>query len=250
MGSMTGGFASAFTPVFGRGHSTYILPSQTQLWPVTMGFQLLKEAFGKIFGFQAIVWLPASCPNFVGEWDLFKQGIKFMPGNFKDQGDTSPNMAQAKAEWIWRRRAGPGSEQRLSLFGGYRTWVAHILWTQDGQTTVCFVLINLSLSSEIAMLELCTKCCPGQGKSGAIKAPSQGCQGLLGVVHTQPVTHNQGGVWICVEVKAKKEGRTRVIHFRERWVRNLTVIGSDHSNDGGGGGDTASLLCWWWRWWW
>lgn len=32
-----------------------------------------------------------------------------MPGNFKDQGDTSPNKAQAKAEWIWRRRAGPGS---------------------------------------------------------------------------------------------------------------------------------------------
>lgn len=45
--------------------------------------------------FQALVRLPTSCPSFLGEWDLFKRGIKSpcpchwvktcsVPGNFKD----------------------------------------------------------------------------------------------------------------------------------------------------------------------
>ena len=70
-------------------------PNQTQFWPVATGFQILKWVFCKIFSFKPLVRLLTSCPNFLGEWDLFKRGIKSpcsghwvktrsIPGNFKD----------------------------------------------------------------------------------------------------------------------------------------------------------------------
>lgn len=100
--------------------------NQTQLWPVATVSNFETGLLQNV-QFQAPVRLPASCPNFLGEWDLFKEGIKSpcsfpwvktcsIPGKFQGLRLHLLMSHRQKAEWsCWRGRPGLSDEEELFL---------------------------------------------------------------------------------------------------------------------------------------